>query len=305
MNTPRASIMDSRQSVSLSVVVPAFNARRTLLRALESVANQTTQVQQTIVVDDGSEDDTVDIALSMNATVLRTGGQKGPSAARNLGCLHASGDLVAFLDADDVWYESKIEAQVEAMREDPDSALCYTRFVRFPSGEVPPFSDGGVAKAERRGVRDVLRNPYLGTPTVVARASVIRELGGFNLSYRYGEDVDLWMRIAARYPVLCIPSVLCAVEVSQNSLTATGGEDVDRGNLAVLDAFELEHPAIAKKYRADLRFIRGVILTRIASARLGRRDRLAALSGLIAALRVSPTNKRALYLLVRSMFPLR
>lgn len=290
---------------TVTVVVPAFNASSTIERALSSVASQSFAPCETIVVDDGSTDATSVLAQNAGATVIRTLGNTGPSAARNLGCKHSSGDLVAFLDADDVWYPAKLAAQVYAMQENSDCALCYTRFVRFPSDEQPPADADAVARAEKRRVQDVLRNPYLGTPTVVVKASVFRELGGFNTAFRYGEDVDLWMRVAARYPILHIPSVLCAVATSPLSLTAAGGVRVDQGNLAVLEQFEHSHPEISRQYRSDLRYIRATIRTRMASTQLGRRDRRAAWSELREALRANPTHGRALYLLLRSLLPLR
>lgn len=291
--------------LKLTVVMPAFNASSTIERALRSVASQSLVPSEIIVVDDGSTDTTAELASRAGVRVFRTPGNWGPSAARNLACQHASGEFIAFLDADDVWYPGKLAAQGKAMMENSDCALCYTNFVRFPSDEQPPNFADAFAHAERRVTREVLRNPYLGTPTVVIKTSVFHELGGFNTAFRYGEDVDLWMRIAARYPVLHIPSVLCAVAISPNSLTATGGDQVDRGNLTVLDEFVRAHPELAQKYRADLQFIRATILTRMASAQLARKNRRAAWSELTAALRVSPTHKRAIYLLVRSLFPLR
>lgn len=305
MNSPSLSAQSDVKKEDVSVVIPAFNARSTLARALESVEKQTLPIKEAIVVDDGSFDDTVNVAAKMGATVLRTDGNCGPSAARNFGCDRAKGEFIAFLDADDVWYPEKLAAQIAALQAHPECALCYTNFERFPTEERPPIREVTVLKAETRTLRAVLRNPYLGTPTVVVRARVFRELGGFNTNFRYGEDVDLWMRVAARYPILHIPTVLCAVATSPQSLTAAGGVRVDQGNLAVLEQFEYSHPEISRQYRSDLRFIRATIRTRMASAQLGRRDRRAAWSELREALRANPTHGRALYLLLRSLLPLR
>ena len=125
------------RGITISVVIPAYNAAHFLPRCLKSVFAQTLKPAEVIVVDDGSTDDTAAVAAALGARVI--GRQNGGiSAARNTGIQNASGQWIALLDADDLWAPEKLERQVACIR--PETVLVYTG-IRF-------FDDNGV-----RGVK--------------------------------------------------------------------------------------------------------------------------------------------------------
>src|SRR5688572_32276770 len=99
----------------VSVIIPARNAGRWIREAIESVLAQTAPAHECIVIDDGSTDDTARVAAEFGAPVrvITTGG-RGVAAARNAGAASATGDYLAFLDADDVWLPRKLELQLAA-----------------------------------------------------------------------------------------------------------------------------------------------------------------------------------------------
>ncbi len=121
--------------MKVSVVIPAYNAARFLPRCLNSVFAQTLQPAEVIVVDDGSSDDSAEIARKLGALVVsRPNG--GLSAARNTGVRRSSSEWVALLDADDMWQPEKLQAQAERVQ--TDTILVYTG--------IRIFSDDGVRR---------------------------------------------------------------------------------------------------------------------------------------------------------------
>ncbi|MDH3694039.1 MAG: glycosyltransferase family 2 protein, partial [Gammaproteobacteria bacterium] len=111
----------------ISVIIPAFNRAHTLVRALDSVLAQTHRVKEIIIVDDGSSDDTLKLLEHgyPQVTVLSQG-NRGVSAARNVGIKAATTDWIALLDSDDEWLSGKLEAQVRALQAQPDKRLCHS-----------------------------------------------------------------------------------------------------------------------------------------------------------------------------------
>jgi glycosyltransferase involved in cell wall biosynthesis len=296
-----------RNSERISVIIPAFNAENTLARAIASVRKQQFPVCEIIVVDDGSSDRTSAVAHNLGSDlVVLSQSNAGPSAARNYGARKAQGDFLAFLDADDYWYPEKLASQMRIFREHASVAFCSAEFVTFPTDAPIPTRgtwDGNWNLIH--DFREVLQNPYLGTPTVVMRAEVFHECGGFDESIRFGEDVDLWMRAASSRLSARIPFPLTAVAVSASSLTSKGGESVDLGNLAVLAKFAAAHPAIVQQHRRGFHRAQATVHTRLASSRLGRGDRSGARLALYRALQLCPFHQRAIYLWFRSFTPLR
>ena len=114
----------------VSVVIPTFNRAHLIMRALQSVLTQTFTAWETIVVDDGSTDDTETVVLSLGDSRIRYCRQpenRGPAAARNRGMREAKGEFIAFLDSDDEWFPDKLELQVARFRELPETVgLIYT-----------------------------------------------------------------------------------------------------------------------------------------------------------------------------------
>lgn len=117
----------------ISVIIPTYNRRNTLKRAISSVLRQTYQDIEIIVVDDASTDDTYSYMVSQygeaeNIIYIRNEENVGQSAARNIGVRYARGKYVAFLDSDDEWMETKLEKQINALQ-NSRTEVCYSSFV--------------------------------------------------------------------------------------------------------------------------------------------------------------------------------
>lgn len=181
----------------VSVVVPVFDAEAFLGEAIESLLAQDYPFFETIVVDDGSTDASAEIAGSFPGVQVLRQANAGPAAARNAGIERAGGEFIAFHDADDLVPSTKLSVQVGYLleHEEVDCVLARQEWVDPPSWLA----------------RDTVYGELGGIPlpSAVYRAAVLRELGGFNESFRTGEDVDLLIRLrerGGRYVVL--PDVL-------------------------------------------------------------------------------------------------
>lgn len=125
--------------MKISVVMAAFNAERYVAAAIDSILAQTRKAEEIIVVDDGSTDRTFDVlSRYKNEITLLRQGNTGPATAFNRGIETASGDLLAFQDADDLWAENKLELQSRALAENPDLDAVFGYVKQFISEDVPP-----------------------------------------------------------------------------------------------------------------------------------------------------------------------
>lgn len=208
----RLSTGNESRTDCVSVVVPAKNASAYLSVAIKSLLDQTIPPQEILVVDDGSTDNTTQIATSFGPPVLllSTKGAKGASAARNTGIRGASCEFVAFLDADDICRPERIERHLVSFRQSPRAALSFVDVVYVDStgSELgPPVAYEEFSQESFSGQLFV-RNRIITTSAVMVRRSVLLEMNGFDEEISHNEEYDLWLRIALRYPVAHVASAL-------------------------------------------------------------------------------------------------
>lgn len=205
----------------VSVVVPLYNKGALVLEALRSIQAQTRPADEIIVVDDGSTDDGPARVSRLSDARLRLICQPngGVSSARNTGIAHATGDLVAFLDADDFYRPGFIEQVVQLARDYPGAGAVATGYERMAAdGRVwsaPPHRS-----IRRRGLvsrfHDAwLRSSFLCSDSIAIRAELLRGDPSlrFPVGERLGEDQDLWFRLAEAGPVAYDPTPLAVYRV--------------------------------------------------------------------------------------------
>jgi glycosyltransferase involved in cell wall biosynthesis len=184
----------------VAVIVPAFNAESTLGSALASVAAQTRPPEEVVVVDDGSGDGTVALAKSWDArlpiTVLTTGTNAGPSAARRAAIEAATADALALLDADDVWFPDHLEAMLGAYATTDDGLASADALAWIPGTAVSPRSLSVSSPLPERGKQLgwLLEENHLSISALFSRARY-EAVGGFRPQFRGTEDWDLWIRM--------------------------------------------------------------------------------------------------------------
>lgn len=184
----------------VSAIIPCYNYGKYLAQAIDSILAQTHPVAEIIVVDDGSGDNTREVAESFGERVQYIFQEnRGRAAARNTGIRAATGDWIALLDADDRWLPEKIKLQMEALAGRPDAVLVYTAvWCESPDGSRYVYP-----ATELRRLWPTLR--YANCITGSASAALIRRdiliaEGGFNETLRECEDWDCWFRLALKYP---------------------------------------------------------------------------------------------------------
>ncbi|MFB3882654.1 MAG: glycosyltransferase family 2 protein [Armatimonadota bacterium] len=197
---------------AVSVIIPTHDRPRFLAEAIASVLAQRRLPEQLIVVDDGGAGE-VSEALQASggpravAVSVVRGPGRGPGAARNVGLAQAEGELVAFLDDDDVWHPAKLELQVQQFAAAPSLGVLGTGIA---SGTRPPPRASAVSRGKARPVPfdSLLKANRLPMSSVVARRACLAECEGFDESLELAQDWDLWLRAALRWPVAMLEAPL-------------------------------------------------------------------------------------------------
>ena len=217
----------------VSVLIPAFNAAATLLRALDSVAVQDYAPIEVIVVDDASRDDTATLAERYDrlpVRLIRHVDNRGAAAALNTAIEAARHDLIAFLDADDEWLPGKLAAQVAQIVRNPDLVLVATGFAAIGADGGVLF-DYGLAPFPHQGHdfwRNLLVDAAIKKSSVLTRRRLVLAIGGFDPGLRVAEDQDLFLRLAALGPVGYVHERLVHYHETPGSLTKQATSN-DRG----------------------------------------------------------------------------
>jgi glycosyltransferase involved in cell wall biosynthesis len=193
--------------MNVSVLIPTYNRREHVARAIESVLAQTVPVFELIVIDDGSSDGTAELIRSHFGprVILLRQDNTGVSAARNRGIREAKGEWIAFLDSDDVWLPTKNERQIEALTSlGVQYGACFTdcRYSGHRSSSRSIFAEadflthGNIGRLETP-VRYILgMNCLIWPQSLIVRRTLVNQLGGFDESLCVGEDTDLIFRLA-------------------------------------------------------------------------------------------------------------
>lgn len=223
----------------VSVIVPAYNAAEYLAAALGSVLSQTWTDLEVLVVDDESSDRTVEVAERFGPPVVCVRQPHGGVAkARNTGIAAACGRLIAFLDADDVWLPEKLQRQVEYFERWPSTGLLHTATLVVNRGgtSIPRAaqSPSRAATPPTHMFCDLFHNDVeINALTVMVPRAVLDDVGLFDERPEiHVEDWDLWLRIAARYPIGYLPGAL-AVHY-RGGLMSTAVDKTRRGQELVI-----------------------------------------------------------------------
>jgi glycosyltransferase involved in cell wall biosynthesis len=219
----------------VSVIIPAWNAEKFIAETLESVFAQTWRRFEVIVVDDGSTDGTSQAvracakAKAAGPVALKLIRQQngGPSSARNAGLRAASGDYLAFLDADDRWFPETLERLVGFAEAHSNVSLVFgdagsfdedgTRFDSF-------FKKYGRPATDERGIvinalEKLLKGNFILTGALLLRRECIDHVGYFDEKISHGEDYDLWIRITLLHAIGCISDRLMMRRIHESNLS--------------------------------------------------------------------------------------
>lgn len=278
----------------VSVIIPCYNHARYLSQAIASVLAQTRVAAEIIVIDDGSTDDTAQVAASFGEHIRYLyQPNAGLSAARNAGIRAGKGDYLGFLDADDLWRPDFLRVLVSLLDSDArlGAVYCGSRFV---DANANPLSQVITRTVPAERLYDALIDGEFFPPcAVLVRRAVLEHVGLFDEALRASEDWDLWLRVAEQYPFAGTPQTLALYRMHGSNMTRDL-EHIHRSQLQVLRKHfgpETGNPETwsGKKQRA----FAGVALWQ-SLARYQRHENDAALQALRQAFIASPDLVKSL-----------
>lgn len=236
---------------TVSVIIPAYNAEQFIAETINSALSQTSPAYEIIVIDDGSTDNTAKIVSKFKAPVnLIQQPNKGVSAARNTGIRNATGDFIAFLDADDLWTPNKLEKQLEFFTAQPEVSTVITDELYFVDNHkiiVDSYLNKASFSSQLPKEPSILKTPvtwlftqsFVATSSVVCRKNVLDKAGFFDESMSICEDRDMWIRLAFEAPIGLIPEVMIHKRQEHGgNLSNINREGIIKGIEIVLSRYE-------------------------------------------------------------------
>ena len=201
-----------KSKLTVSAVVPAYNAERHIARAIDSILKQSRPADEIIVVDDGSTDATAEVVKGYSDKVRYIYQENsGVSVARNTGIEAASGNWIAFLDGDDEWCGEKLKLQTEHLLKNDELKWTYSNFyLDQPGSEKLQEAHGSKELEKLLGEREYFEDylkayvthGYAWTCTLMIERDVFKKTGMFEPEMKRAQDNDLWYRIAYQYPMV-------------------------------------------------------------------------------------------------------
>lgn len=206
----------------ISVIIPVYNGEKTIRETIESVLKQSFQDFELIVINDGSQDSTLEIISSIQDFRLKIFSypNAGLSASRNRGIFQATSEYISFLDADDLWTPDKLEAQLQALQENPKAAVAYS-WTDYIDESSQLLKRGGYMTVNGDVYAKLLLIDFIanGSNPLIRRQALI-EVGSFDESLTAAEDWDMWLRLAARYHFVAVPAPQILYRISMNSMSS-------------------------------------------------------------------------------------
>lgn len=231
---------------TISVIVPAYNAEKTILETIKSIQKQTFSDFELIVINDGSTDKTLELLSTIEELRLKIFSYQngGLPIARNRGVAHAVGKYITFIDADDLWTPDKLELQLEALQQHSQSGVAYswTAFIdetgKFLYAVKPLFFNGNVYS-------DLLvENFIVSGSNILVRRQFINSVGEFDPSLKSAEDWNYNIRLAAQCPFVVVPKYQILYRKSSRAMSSKV-DVMEKANLIVIErAFQNAPPEL-------------------------------------------------------------
>ncbi|MFW6134644.1 MAG: glycosyltransferase family 2 protein [Elusimicrobiota bacterium] len=225
-----------------SVIIPTYNRKSFLKKAVSSVLDQSLTDFELIIVDDGSTDGTKDFISTYNDSRIRYFYQqnKGVSSARNKGIIQSRGDYIAFLDSDDWWVKNKLMEVDKAINKNPEYKIFHTREKWYRNGEVL-----NQKKKHRKPGGNIFKRCLklccVSISTAVVKKDIFKTIGMFDENLPACEDYDFWLRASLGYPVYLIKKVLTEKEGGHKGQQSKKYWGMDRFRIMALEKLLNEH----------------------------------------------------------------
>lgn len=196
--------MRSLKSPLVSVIIPSFNKSKYVGATISSVLTQSFKSLEILVVDDGSTDNTEEVVKKYGPAInfIKIKHTGSPATPRNIGVLRARGELLAFLDSDDIWHAGKLKEQISFMKSGNFDLVYCDGDVVDENGKITKKSFlGEVNTPSGRVFKDLFFANFIPTSTVLVKKSCLKDIGQFNpgIELLAAEDYDMWLRLASKY----------------------------------------------------------------------------------------------------------
>lgn len=256
----------------ISIIVPAYNAEQTILETLTSVLKQTFTDFELIVINDGSTDRTLELLSTVEDPRLKIFSYPngGVPVARNHGLSHATGDFIAFLDADDLWTPDKLELQLATLQQHPEAGVVYSWAYYMDEKGESFHADNPIFFAGNVYADLLVRDFIVSGSNCMIRRQAIESIGKFDPSVPGADDWDYWLRLALHWPFVVVPKLQIFYRQSSGSVSSKV-EAMEKNNLRVIEkGFQaappemqyLKNQSLANTYRYSTH----LYLTRVGSA---------------------------------------
>lgn len=266
----------------VTVIIPVYNAEKTIIRTLDSVKNQTARefISQIIIVDDGSSDGSKELILQFAVKHPTLPIQyiyqqnQGAAAARNKALQLALTKYVAFLDADDIWLPEKIQRQLEVIHDNPHIRFLGTAW------EEKPLRIGfkTITQLYNGTIKDLCIKNFPVTPSVLMETAFRDEIGYFDDTRRYAEDINYFQKIAAKGNYYYLPEKLVEIDNGKEFFAQSGLsshlKEMHQGTLTnIMELRKKGHISfgfwLGMRIFYQLKYCRRIMLRNIASKRAG------------------------------------
>ena len=253
-------------TINISVIIPTFNRIDHLSKCIISVLKQTYPVDEIILVDNGSNDKTVDyIRKNFNNVKVFIERKRGVSFARNFGILNSKNNWIAFLDSDDEWLENKIEEQVKVIiKSNYKAEIIHTnekwiRNARTQNQKKKHKKKGG------KIFKDCLEICKISPSSVLIKKKLFDKYGSFNTTFKVCEDYELWLRLTSKIKVYYVNEVMLIKHGGHSDQLSKKYWGIDRYRIKALENLILNTKLINKYKILAL----GVLLKKINIVILG------------------------------------
>ncbi|MEH2373126.1 glycosyltransferase [Nostoc sp.] len=238
-------IKSTFDGTQISVIIPAYNSEKTIKETIQSVLNQTFTDFELIIINDGSQDSTLEVVTQIQDPRIKvfSYSNAGGNVSRNRGLHRAGGEFVSFLDADDLWTPDKLQSQLKALQENVTAKVAYSWTDYIDTNSQFLFS--GKRINENRNLYDnLLLDNFLenGSNPLICKKALIT-LGGFDEFLNAAQDWDMWLRLASKFDFICVPSVQILYRISPNSLSCNLVRQ-EKSCLQVLERAYKERPSL-------------------------------------------------------------
>lgn len=232
----------------ISVIIPTYNAERTLLETIESIQKQTFQDLEILVINDGSTDQTLELLNQIDEPRLKILSYEngGLPIARNRGIAAAQGEFLSFIDADDLWTPDKLESQLTALQQHPNAGVAYSWTLNMiTQQDQVSFTQGCSSLAQGNVYSDLLIGNFIGSGSnILIRRSVMDKMQGFEPSLKSYEDWDFYLRVATQCDFVVVPKPQILYRQTLGSMSSKVKVMEQQGLIVIERAYQMAPPEL-------------------------------------------------------------